>query len=98
MLKNFKAIFMSDLAIFEMLFSNADLTDSLRENADKNRFFYCIFCHAQRPDCHAERPDPETSGREKHLRTNNPTKFKNLFRPIKKNHTNLKRFLVSSQS
>jgi hypothetical protein len=29
-----------------MLLSNADLTDSLRENADKNRLFYCIFCHA----------------------------------------------------
>jgi hypothetical protein len=43
MVENFKAIFLSDLAIFEMLLSNADLKDSLRENADKNRFFYCIF-------------------------------------------------------
>jgi len=48
MLENFKAFFMSDLAISEMLLSNADLTDSLRENADKNRFFYCIFFQAKR--------------------------------------------------
>ena len=47
MVENFKAIFLSDLAISEMLLSNTDLTDSLRENADKNRFFYCIFFQAK---------------------------------------------------
>jgi hypothetical protein len=46
MLENFKPFFVRP-GDCEMLLSNADLTDSLRENADKNRFFYCIFCHAE---------------------------------------------------
>jgi len=43
MLENFKAIFLSDLAISEMLLSDTDLTDSIRKNADKNRFLIVIF-------------------------------------------------------
>ncbi|TPG40701.1 hypothetical protein EAH81_10145 [Flavobacterium pectinovorum] len=42
MLENFKAVFVG-LGDSEMLLWNADLTDSLRENADKNRFFYYFF-------------------------------------------------------
>lgn len=42
MLEIFKLIFIR-LGDLEMLLWNTDLTDSLRENADKNRFFLFVF-------------------------------------------------------
>ncbi|OXB05732.1 hypothetical protein B0A72_06865 [Flavobacterium pectinovorum] len=57
---------MLDLADVEMLLWNADLTDSLRENADKNRFFYlCFFCLLElevSQYCQAERPRSRSFG------------------------------------
>jgi hypothetical protein len=48
MLENFKAVFVR-LGDSEMLLWNADLTDSLRENADKNRFFIVFFVRLSVP-------------------------------------------------